>query len=297
MQNPKMGGKETLRFFLSGSPDITDSLLALTEAGYRLQQRLQDMVREKYQRAVRAECVQEPAYRSDMLLQQLGGIPMPEELCQHGFGVRGSPASRVDSRLFEQETDIVVFSILPEITQSLWRHAQTGYLFHPLAGWEQEWASPQKQWFLDHCSPTGPISVQQFKENFVRLIRAVKEQLHAHVIVYNCSSVDPDDHTHNYHGLEDTLAVRVQRFNLALLKISGLEGISIIDVDRLIAELGGEKHVAKAFNYSTEACQAICQEFMRVLEDIGFFEDRFLVPQVGKKGTEDAIKTADAIYR
>jgi hypothetical protein len=66
------------------------------------------------------------------------------------------------------------------------------------------------------------------------------------------------------------------------MELSVREGISVIDVERLVAEHGASRHVLQAGRYSPQVNQAICQELLRVLEDIGFFEDRPLVMQVGR---------------
>ncbi|HLF04737.1 MAG TPA: hypothetical protein VI855_05920, partial [Dehalococcoidia bacterium] len=121
-------------------------------------------------------------------------------------------------------------------------------------------------------------------ENLQRLIQEIKHRLGAHVIIYNCSSVDPEDTMSNYHGIKaDPVALRIHKLNLALMQLSIREGISIIDVDRLIAELGGEQHVIKAMTYSNTALEAMGKEFLRVVEDIGFFEKRPLVMQAGRQ--------------
>jgi hypothetical protein len=112
----------------------------------------------------------------------------------------------------------------------------------------------------------------------------VKERLDAHVLVHNASTVEPGDQVHNYHGREDTWALRVHQFNMALMELSVWEGISFIDVERLVAEHGAYRHVRQPGRYSAEVYEAIRREFRRVLEDIGFFEDRPLVMQVGRKG-------------
>jgi hypothetical protein len=124
----------------------------------------------------------------------------------------------------------------------------------------------------------------RFKADFRRVIRAAKERLDAHLLVFNCSSLDPDDDVHNYHGREDTLALRIHKLNLALMELSVEEGISIVDVDRQVAEMGGQRHVLAPCRYSEEAYEAVGREFLRVLEDIGFFEARPLVLQVGQGG-------------
>ena len=129
---------------------------------------------------------------------------------------------------------------------------------------------------------TAGMAVEEFKRSLIDQIRQIKQQLNAHVIVYNCSSVDPGDHVYNYHGIPDTFAIRVNRANLALMQISQMEGISIIDVERIVGHLAGEKVVKGPLDYTDETYAAMGQEFVRVMEDIGFFENRPLVMQVGE---------------
>ncbi len=186
---------------------------------------------------------------SQLVEEKYGGafkVELSHEPCDGDFIV----ADHVDSRLWSDQPDIVVLSLEP---------------------------------FLQPRSSTVEIEVEEFKAGFMRLIKRLKERLDAHVIAYNCSSVDPEDHCYNYRGIAGTLALRVQRFNLALMEISIREGISIVDVDRIIAHLGGENHVTFALSYSTEAHQAIAREFLRILEEIGFFENRPLVMQIGRQ--------------
>jgi hypothetical protein len=123
---------------------------------------------------------------------------------------------------------------------------------------------------------------QRNLEGLLQLIRVVKEGIGAHVIVYNCSPLDPDDQRHNYHGVADTLSVAIHRLNLALMYASMEEGISILDVERLVAEVGASQ-VLGALRYADEAQRSIGQEFLRIVEDIGFFEERPLVLQVGQR--------------
>ena len=125
------------------------------------------------------------------------------------------------------------------------------------------------------------LRVEVTEEGLLRLIRAVKEELGSYIIVYNCSPLDPEDHTHNYHGLDDTLSLRIRQLHLALIGLSLEEGISIVDVERIAAEFG-EESVPSALTYSDQANAAICKEFVRILADIGFFEARPLMMQIGR---------------
>jgi hypothetical protein len=123
----------------------------------------------------------------------------------------------------------------------------------------------------------------EFRNALQAVVRMLKDDVGCHVIVQNACSVDPDDRTINYHGIEDPLSLRIHRLNLRLLELSMLEGISILDVDRIVAELGAGKHVTKVLDYSAEACEAIARELVRVLADYGFFEQRPLVLQLGRR--------------
>jgi hypothetical protein len=279
-----MGGKERLGIYINGNDDITDSVLSVSEGGRKIDRGLRDWLQEQYNGAFDVELVHEPSGRSDLLLQQLEMESLPRDLAEQGFDDH-LIATQFRSRLWQSqgEIDVVVFSIQPEVAHNLWRHREQGYLFYPPPRWEEEWTPFQKGWLQEQFSPLGLLGVEQFKEIFGRLIREVKGRLGSHIIAYGASSFDPDHHTHNYHGLEDPPALRIDKFNLALMQLSASEGVSIIDVDRIIALLGGARHVNKLFDYSGVACEAVGQEFLRVLADIGFFENRPLVMQGGQR--------------
>lgn len=271
----KMGGEKRISVFLKGNHDLTDSLLAVGEGGQRLERGLRQRVREAYRGTFEIEIIHEPAGPSEFLLESLSP-PSPERRDSEPRPLAGESATR----LFQQAADVMVFSLEPDITRPLWSGAEAASVAAPLDGG----AGRQRPGSAERCRPVGSVSVERFRDHFIRLVGEIKKRLGCHIIVFNCSSFDPDDHTRNYHGLEDTLALRAHRLNLALMDISTEEGISIVDTDRILAEMGGGRHVVRPFRYSTEACEAICEEFIRILQDIGFFERRPLVKQVGRAG-------------
>jgi hypothetical protein len=245
MGTPKMGGKPTLRVFLKANEDVTDSLLSIRDGGRKVERGLRELVQEKYQGRFALDILQEPCGRADLTLQEVEGPYLPADL-----HAQGSRAGAFRSRLGRGPFDVVVLSLLPDVL-------------------------PSRE---------GALSVAEFEDTLSRLVRALQERCDAHVLVYNCSSFDPADHVHNYHSAGGSFALRAHQLNLCLMRTSLRQGISIIDVDRVIAELGGRHHVEQAGRYSAEACQAIGREFLRVLEDIGFFEERPVVPQLGQPG-------------
>jgi hypothetical protein len=98
------------------------------------------------------------------------------------------------------------------------------------------------------------------------------------VLLVNDSTVVPRDRVLP----QDPFSVDIARLNLAALELSVATGLSIIDVDRLIAELGGGNHVDDALSYSATAREAIVAEIVRVIEDYGFFDERPLLDQIGR---------------
>jgi hypothetical protein len=275
-----MGGKKMLRMFLAGDKALRAFLLGSP----RERCLVADALREKYQGAFTIEVTHEQCARTDILLQQFNKVSIPHELTAMDWCADADfIAEQLNTRLFEEPSDIVVLSVQPDIAHSVWEHRQSGYLLSPPPPWERDWPPARKTWFAENFVPRGLLSVAQFRENAARLIGAVKEQLGAHVLMFNHSTVDPDDYVHNYHGREPTWALRTHQFNLALMELSIQEGISIIDVERLVAELGASRNVLQAGCYSSEVHASILGEFLRVLEDVGFFEDRPLVMQVGRR--------------
>jgi hypothetical protein len=280
-----MGGNPKLRVFLKGNHDLANSLLSRQEGGESAMGGLREWVKEKYQGAYDVAITHEPCGRLELLLQQLQMRSMPMELAEQGMN-DGFVTAQFHSGLWssQDQVDVVVLSLQPEVAQPMWKHRKQGYLFCPTPRWTEEWNPSQKRWFQEQFAPVVSNSAARSKEDLKQVIQEIKQRLDAHVIVYNCSSVDPEDRTSNYHGMKtESTALRIHRLNLALMQLSIETGISIIDVDRLIAELGGAQHVLKAMTYSDTALEAMGREFLRVVEDIGFFESRPLALQVGRK--------------
>ncbi|WP_335168263.1 hypothetical protein [Nostoc sp.] len=290
-QQIEMDGKPNIRILVKGDRDVMDSLLPTTKGGRKLEKGLQDLINEKYNCAFQIEIIYESGGRSDLWLQQLGEIPFPNELHTSEQLDSFPPKKQLETLLTGQspsfllaaDIDIIVFSTQAEITKNLWKHHETGYLIDIPEDWEQRWSETEKLEFQQYFSPTAFLSAEQSQANFSQIVQLLKETTGAYIICYNCCDFDPSDRTTNYHKIGETLRLRIQKLNLALLKLSMQEGISIIDVELLLAELGAAQHVTKALDYSLEAYQVICQEFLRVITDVGFFENRPLLKQIGRR--------------
>lgn len=117
--------------------------------------------------------------------------------------------------------------------------------------------------------------------------RRLKEGTGAHGVLVNGSTLDPTDPTFDYSGAPETARERIRRLNLACFMASMAEGVSVVDVDRIVADLGGEGHVRGPLDYSPELRERIRVELARIMDDIGFFESRPLLAQVGQRTEND----------
>jgi len=127
-------------------------------------------------------------------------------------------------------------------------------------------------------------ALRDVRADLVAVIGLVKEKVGAHIFVANASTLDPSQEVFNYRDVvEEPMSLRVQRFDLMLVGVSHDEGVSIIDIDRKIAELGGVRGVTAVLDYSEAGCQTVAVEIVRVMEDYGFFDDRALLAQVGAR--------------
>jgi hypothetical protein len=114
-------------------------------------------------------------------------------------------------------------------------------------------------------------------------IRIVKSEIGSHVLLVNCSSLAPEERISNYSEIPvQPHSLLAHRLNLAVMQLSYEEGVSLVDVDRLIAEVGGEEHVMAPLDYSSVACRAVAEEWVRIAADYGFFDERPLLPQMSR---------------
>ena len=120
------------------------------------------------------------------------------------------------------------------------------------------------------------------RDDLVSVIDLVKSEVGAHVFVANLSTLDPRNPVFNYHGLkEEPFSLRAHRLNRMLADVSRERGISVIDVDRVIAEKGGDETVEGPARYNESGLIWIAMEIFRVVEDYGFLDERPILEQVG----------------
>ena len=171
-----------------------------------------------------------------------------------GFGELRSDLESGDCRIIDEQPQIVLLSIARDVVE------------------------------LDRTGVSVEDGVRRVESDLVGVIELIKEKVGAHVLVANVSTLDPSQKVFNYHDIDhEPVSLRAHRLDLMLVGVSHDEGISVIDVDRKIAELGGAVGVKAAFDYTTAGCETVAGEIVRVIDDYGFFDDRPLLAQVGAR--------------
>lgn len=263
--SPKMGGRAQLRLYGQTQTDTTSALTSLPS-----------LVNAKYGDRVHLELITEPGAPACVARQAPAESDLPDA---PPSSARALLDAQFGGRLWQCAPDIIILSLLPDLCYSLWQNSRTGrWLALPPEDGDG-WHIPLAQ---AGYTEAGLPTAAQFRAALLDLIQAIKERLDAHVLVFNASSIIPGDRTFRFFQQPDTPALRIHKFNLALIDVSIAEGISIIDVDRLVADAGGVQQVSAPLTYRPAVQQALAQEALRVLEDIGFFEERPLLQQVGQ---------------
>lgn len=281
MQQPKMGGQAVTRLLIKGNDDLTNALLSKADGGAHLDMGVKEQIAEQFNGRFTIETIVEPSARIEMLSQQLSGVTFPENLKENGLA--DALESQFNSRIFTEESDILLLSIQPDLVATLWRNQADGTLVSPPENWEAAWSQEQVNWFKQNYTLLNSATADEYKESLTQVIQALKEKTSAHIVMFGSCSYEAANEPHNLSKSEETLTMQTHRLNLVMLELSFAEGITFIDVDRLLAEMGCENNVIKRFHYSKMAYEAIRDDFIRVITDVGFFEERPLLVQMGHR--------------
>ena len=222
--------------------------------------------------------------QSAQLLQTLAGIPdgLVEETCrrlriprsffqpvlfQPNFEVRALPNAPAFPKT------VAVLSIGSDLTRSLHRHRQHGFLVD-IGGWWLNQSLDKAiqdmeavRWFKETFEPVGKIDVADFQENFGRVIREL-ESRGSNVIVFNTLELDPLSPIHNYQLQNQAHSTRRREFNLALTELSAKLNFHVVDVDRLL-KLQGIREQVDFAHTPAEAKLPIAREGCRILRELG----------------------------
>jgi len=223
--------------------------------------------------------------RSDMILQSLDR-PDPEvtrdvverlglgedyfetPLFEPTFRIPESGFSGVDF-----SKDVVVLSIAADAVRTVYRHKSHGYLVDP-GGWWLDGSKKQMLenldlvgWFRDNFESIGRITPEEFYENYSKWLPVVKARTGAQVLVFNVLTVEPANATHNYQLIRNAHTRHRREMNLALFELAKTHDLSVIDIDRVLKQVGIRESQVDFAHYPPECYEPIAREVYRVLKD------------------------------
>ncbi len=260
--------KKRLTVFAKGNVDLHDSLHSCVIAGKLHWNGINDVLRRRHPGTL-ARLRHETWTRSDALLQADGAVPA--ELAERPLALGSYPVEgQFSQALFTTDADVFVLSIMPDAATCLLRHRRAGFLFYPAetAGW----AAADRAWLKTDFASLPLMDVAESFANLEGIVARIRARTDAPILIYNLSPIVPGQIVHCLQGLGDTFATRIRRFNLALADLSEREGISIIDVDEILARAGADRLKLDAMHLKPEAYRLIAEEVVRVLEDLGVLE-------------------------
>jgi hypothetical protein len=258
-----------LALFAKGNVDVHDSLHSCRIGGRLLWNGINDVLRAADMR-VTVRLRHETWTRSDALLGACGAIPPDIASRDLPLGAY-SAESQFSRAIFETPADAIVLSIQPDVMSGMMRHKAGDFLFYPSE--RASWTRADQDWLAREFEPVRALSVEASMRNFTALIEKIRAVSAAPILVYNLSPVIPGDHVHCYQGLDETLSTRIRKFNLALTALSEDTGISIIDVDTLVARGGADALKIDAAHLSGQGYALLAREVVRVLGDLGLLDE------------------------
>lgn len=259
-----------LNIFAKGNADLRNALHALLEDGAVRWNGINEVLRTE-RPGWTARVVHETMTRSDAVLAQPAqppSLPAGRDLPLGAFPIHG----QFKSGLFTGAPDVVVLSIQPDVMNAMVRHRGDGHLFYPHdAG---SWPEGDRAWLAATYAPEPSLGPSCSMANLGRIVSQLRSAGDPHILVFNLSPIVSWERVHCYQGLGETLAQRIRRFNLALTELSAETGISIVDVDAVVARGGADRLKLDAIALTAEGCRLVCEEVVRILEDLGCFADR-----------------------
>jgi hypothetical protein len=251
--------------FAKGNVDVHDSLHSCRIGGALLWNGINEVLRAT-KRDVTVRLRHETMTRSDALLHA-GGV-VPEAVRERTLSLGAYPAESQFSRaIFDSSADAFILSLQPDVASGMMRHKVDGYLFYPSES--SNWADEDKTWLKAEFEVIKRLSVLESMDNLTAIIGRIRQRSDAAILIYNLSPIITHETIHCYLGLGETLSTRIRKFNLGLTELSEATGVSIIDVDTIVARHGADALKIDAMHLTPAGYELVAYEVVRVLDDLG----------------------------
>jgi hypothetical protein len=258
------GVVKRINLFAKGNVDVHDSLHSCRIGGELRWNGINELIRGRTDAVVRLR--HETWTRSDAVYEASGAVP--SDIGQRQLSLGSYPASsQFSTALFDTGADAIILSILGETATTLVQHNRGGFLFYP--GEAEKWPRADLDWLKSDFTRLGLLDAATSMNNFRKIIERIRARTDVPILIYNVSSVVPGETVHCLQGLGEIYSTRCRRFNLALAELSEDTGISIVDVDSIIARAGADRLKLDAMHLAPEGYRLIAEEVVRVLDDLG----------------------------
>jgi GDSL-like Lipase/Acylhydrolase family len=257
--------KKRLLLFAKGNVDLHDSLHSCVIAGELRWNGINEVVRQRHPGTL-IRLKHETWTRSDALLGAQGVVPL--ELAARSLTLGSYPATmQFSDAVFNFDADAFVLSIMPDAATCMLRHRRLGFFLYPAGS--ATWPAADRSWLKAEFESLPLLELSQSIANLEKIVDLIRQRSEAPILIYNLSPIVPGDIVYCFQGLDETFATRVRRFNLALADLSQKMGISVIDVDEILARAGADYLKIDAMHLTPEAYRLIAEEVVRVLENLG----------------------------
>jgi hypothetical protein len=258
-----------LRIFAKGNVDVRDTLLFSKVGGVIQWNGINTLIRARFPGWV-AQVKHETLARSDLLVESRGEIP--KDLAAQALPLGAFPLeSQYRSELLSWPADVVVLSVQPDVTNGLLRHRQLGYPF--FGADSHEWTAEQRAWAKQHFAPAPYLTPAESAAQLTQVVKALQEKNPTtRVLIFNLSPFVPLEQVHCFRGIDEPLSVRSRRFGLALVGLSRELGVSVVDVDAVLAREGAAALKVDFLHLTGRGYQLIAEEVVRILEELGCFD-------------------------
>ncbi len=254
--------------FIKGNVDVHDSLHSCRIGGQLAWNGINEVLRVTHPGCL-ARLKHETWTRSDALLHSDGAVP--KAMAGRTLPMGSYPAASQFSRaIFETKADAIIFSIQPDIATSLVRHRTEGFYLYPSE--VEQWSAEDRQWLKSDFERVPGLEAAASMANLTAMIELIRKQSEASILIYNMSPITPGETIHCYQGMGEVYSTRIRKFNLGLIELSERTGVSLIDVDSILARNGADSLKIDPVHLTAPAYRLIAEEVARVLEDLGVMD-------------------------
>jgi len=196
--------------------------------------------------------------RCDLIAQRLGGHGSLERIAVP-TGLEDWFLVTTGALRLPDTTALLVMSMADAVTESVWRHKATGVLVQPPANRDVSWGNEQNAWIENEFVEVPPEG--EILSDALRSIAEHLRPLDAEFAVFNVSTFVPGENVHWFTlGGSETESIRASRVNLVVENVAAELEIGLVDIDRVVAELGAGAAVVSSCRYSPEALGFVSDE-------------------------------------